>query len=192
MTDLSVMAGRIAGVLALLAFIPYIAAILRRKARPNRATWWIWSVMGFLLGASYLAAGADRTIWVAVGYAVGPLVTAALSVKYGEGGWSRFDRGCVVGAAAGVAAWSLTGSPLAALVIFLFIDLMGALPTVRKCWRDSASEDRLTWALFLAGNTLNLFAVERWTFAIAAYPLYMFLGSGVIVALLFCRRAAPA
>src|SRR5688572_11025851 len=98
MFDITAMAGKVAGVVSFVAFVPYILAILRGETKPNRATWWIWTVVGFMLGASYYSSGANNTIWVPVSYIVGPLVTALLSIKYGEGGWNRFDKGCLLGA----------------------------------------------------------------------------------------------
>lgn len=187
MPNITAVAGKVAGVVSLVAFIPYILAILRGETRPNRATWWIWTVVGLMLGASYYSSGANHTIWVPVSYIIGPLATAILSIEYGEGGWTRFDRSCLLGAGVSMVLWWIFSSPLIALLINLFIDLMGALPTIRKAYHEPESEDRLTWALFFAGNTVNLFAVETWTFAISVYPIYMFLGSGIITALVFFR-----
>lgn len=192
MPDITAVAGQVAGIVSLAAFVPYIIAILRGETKPNRATWWIWTVVGFMLGASYYSSGASHTIWVPVSYAVGPLATALLSIKYSEGGWTRFDQKCLLGAGASLVLWWMFSSPLLALVINIIIDLMGALPTIRKAYREPEKEDRVAWALFFAGNTINLFAVETWTFAIAIYPIYMFLCCGLIAALVFFRRNRAA
>tara|TARA_B100001964_G_scaffold57537_1_gene65122 strand:+ start:44756 stop:44989 length:234 start_codon:yes stop_codon:yes gene_type:complete len=65
----------------------------------------------------------------------------------------------------------------------LSVDFAGAMPTIRKAYHAPESEDRVAWILFISGNTLNLFAIETWSFAIAVYPVYMFLASGTIAAL---------
>ena len=187
MPDIGAVAGKVAGIVSLAAFIPYIIATLRGKTKPNRATWWIWTVVGFMLGASYYSSGADHTIWVPLSYIIGPFTTAVLSVKYGEGGWTRLDLACLLCAGVSVALWWMFSSPLTALLINLSIDLLGALPTVWKTYHRPEGEDRTAWALFFAGNAVNLFAVEAWSFAIAVYPIYMFLGSGTIAALVFLR-----
>ena len=190
MPPIAVLAGRLAGLLSLAAFAPYIVAILRGQTRPNRATWWIWTTNGLVLGASYYSSGAQSTIWVPVSYVVGPVVTATLAIRYGEGGWTRFDRSCLLGAGSGILLWWWFNSPVAALLMTLGVDFSGALPTIRKAYRAPDTEDRLAWALFIAGNTVNLLAVERWQFAIAVYPVYMFLASGTIAALVLRPRAA--
>ncbi|HAK55712.1 MAG TPA: hypothetical protein DCP38_09555 [Acidobacteria bacterium] len=188
MPELTVAAGRLAGLLSLAAFVPYIVAILRGQTRPNRATWWIWTTNGLVLGASYYSSGAENTIWVPVSYVVGPMLTALLSLRYGEGGWSAFDRTCLAGAGTGLALWWWFNSPEVALVMALAVDFAGALPTIRKAYRAPETEDRTAWALFIAGNTVNLLAVEAWRFAIAVYAVYMFLASGTIALLVLKPR----
>ena len=180
--------GLLAGLLSLAAFVPYIIAIVKGATKPNRATWWIWTTNGLILLASYYASGAESTVWVAVGYFVGSLLTAVLALRYGEGGWSPFDRSCLLGAALGLLFWWMFNSSIVALVTTLFVDFAGALPTIRKAYRAPETEDRVAWGLFISGNTVNLLAVEAWSFAIAVYPVYMFLASGTIAALVLRPR----
>lgn len=185
MPSITALFGQIAGILSLAAFFPYIISILKGRTRPNRATWIIWTAVGFMLGASYYSSGARETMWVPVSYIVGPFTTVIFSLKYGEGGWTKFDRMCLAGAGISVVLWWLSGSALIALLINLFIDFLGALPTIRKVCFDPRGESKPAWFLFFAGNTANMFAMEKWTFAIAVYPVWMFLGSGAIAALVF-------
>jgi len=188
MPDITAVAGKVAGIVSLVAFIPYLLAMLRGETRPNRTSWWIWTVVGLMLGASYYSSGANHTIWAPVSYIIGPFAIAILSIKYGEGGWTRFDRYCLLGAGVSVMLWWLFSSPLVALLINLFIDLMGALPTIRKVYHEPESEDRTAWTLFFVSGIANLFAIDSWTFAIAVYPIYMLLLSGLITAFIFIRR----
>jgi len=187
MFEIMTVAGMMAGALSLVAFIPYILAILKKETVPNQATWFIWTIVGLMLGTSYYSSGAQHTIWVPISYIIGPFVTFLFSLKYGEKGWTRFDKGCLVGTVFSLIFWLIFQSPLIALSINLFIDALGALPTVRKSYYLPESEDRLAWTLFFLGNLLNLFAVEHWIFSIAAYPIYMFVGSGAITLLIYFR-----
>jgi len=179
--------GKIAGIFSFLAFIPYILATLRGRNRPNRATWIIWSAVGVSLLASYAASGAKETIWVSVGNLVAFVAVLILSVKHGEGGWTRFDGACLFGAAFGFFLWWWFDSPLPALFSGLFVDFVGALPTLKKSYRDPESEDLFTWVLFAIANSINLLAIRQWTWVIASYPLYMVFIAGVMVVLLTVR-----
>ncbi|HSA58639.1 MAG TPA: hypothetical protein VLJ37_03035 [bacterium] len=187
-SDFHALSGIIAGALSFLAFVPYVLSTLRGRNRPNRATWIIWSAVGVSLLASYAAAGARETVWVAAANLLAFLAVLALSFKYGEGGWTFFDGACLLGAAFGLALWWWFDSPLPTLFSGLFIDLVGALPTVKKAWNDPASEDLLAWILFCAANAVNLLAIRTWNVAVASYPLYMVFITLVLVAILLLRR----
>jgi hypothetical protein len=158
--------------------------IMQGKTRPNRATWWIWTIVGAMLCASYYASGARHTIWVPVSYVIGPLVTALLSLKYGEGGSDRFDRACLGGSLLSLVAWWLARSPLVALMANMAIDLLGALPTVRKAYNAPEAESLRSWSVFLIADILNLFAIGSWSVATALYPSYLFTLALVLVLLM--------
>ncbi len=121
--------GFLAGFISIAAYVPYARDTARGIARPNRATWVIWSVVGGLLFASYNAAAGGSARWVPLSDAVGPAFIAVLAICYGEGGWNWFDLGCLLLAGLSVIAWALTGSPTLALSINLFLCVLGAIPT---------------------------------------------------------------
>jgi len=195
MSDIKTIAGWVAGILSFAAYIPYAWAIIKTRnsekpVKPNRATWAIWTVVGLMLLASYRSAGASFTIGVPIAYALCGITIFLLSLKYGEGGWTNLDRWCLAVAAGSAIVWWLTGSPLVALVANLGIDLVGGLPTIKKVYLNPASESCTAWTMFFLGNVANLFAVEHFTFAIATYPIYMFLACGTMVVLLFLKQRA--
>src|SRR5688572_397041 len=90
--------GVTSGVLSLVGLLLYARGVVAGPSKPSRATWLIWTLNSILLLTSYDASGAKETIWLAGGYAAGCFVIAMLTIKFGEGGWSRLDRICLVGA----------------------------------------------------------------------------------------------
>lgn len=187
-TDLPTLAGSVAGAVSLIGYVPYVRGILAGRTRPSLVGWSIWTAVGTCLLISHYATGARASIWVPLSYAVGPLVTAILALRYGDRGWSRLDRFCLAGAAISLVLWRLTGQPLVSLSLNIAIDALGALPTLRKTWRDPGSEDRLAWGLFFVGNTLNLLAISPLSVAGALYPLYLFVLAASENALLWWPR----
>jgi hypothetical protein len=188
MDSLSILAGRIAGLVSAAAFLPYAIAIVRGRAKPSLSTWLIWTVVGGALCASHWAAGGRNSFWVALSYVLGPFTLALLALRYGERTWSPFDKVCLAAAACSLVLWALSGSPLVALCMNIMVDFIGALPTIRKSWQEPESEDRLSWSMFFAGNALNLFAIEKWSFSGAVYPLYLFLVTLTMTILLWRPR----
>jgi len=177
-----------AGLLSLISFVPYIVTTLQGKNKPNRATWIIWGLVSIILLASYKTVGATHAIWPSVSNVVGMVLILILSFKYGVKEWSALDTYCLIAALVGLFFWWAFNSPLTALTMSIGIDLVGAIPTLKKSYLDPASENKLTWILFWSANTLNLFAVESWNFAMAFYPLYLFFISGTIAVILIVRK----
>lgn len=176
--------GVVAGFLSILCCVPYIVTILQGKTKPNRATWWIWAILSLVISVSYYSTGAVNTIWLPVCGGIGQLLVAILSLKYGEGGWNRFDRVCLLGVGISLLLWWGFSSPFIALLFNIVIDCLGALPTIRKSYYEPEKENLLTWSLYLTGSTLNLFAIEHWSVELSAFPLYIFCVNATIVAFL--------
>lgn len=180
--------GFVAGALELSAFALYYLAIFRGTTRPNRATWFVLTVVGVLIVMSYYASGARETLWVPISYAVGPLIAFLLSLKYGEGGWTPFDRFCLLACFVSMIFWKVSHSSEIALFSNILIDFFGLLPTIKKSYFDPTSEDRVAWSVTSLSNFLNILAVSSWTFTIGFYPVYMLLVNGLVTALLFIRK----
>jgi hypothetical protein len=142
--------------------------------------------------ASSYASGARQALWVPLSYVIGPLATALLALKYGEGGWDRFDRTCLGASLLSLVVWRLARSPLAALMANLGVDLLGAVPTIRTAYRAPEAESLLSWLVFLLADTLNLCAIGPWSLATPLYPVYLFILAAVLVTLLIRPRKAWA
>lgn len=181
--------GIVSGIVSLSAILLYARSILNGKTKPSRVTWWAWTLVGLIILSSYYHAGAEHsnTIWLAVSYVAGPFFIALLSFKYGVGGWSFLDRLCFFGVAASILVWYMFG-PLYTLFVALVIDCLGALPTIRKVYARHGDEDKTAWLFALVASSLNLFAIDTWTFSISIYPVYMFLLNGTIVFFLYRQR----
>ena len=169
-----------AGVLSLIGFIPYWWAIVQGSTCPNRATWWIWTIVGIIIAFSYRASGAESTMWVPITYVIGPFCTALLAIKFGADGWTKLDMTCLLGVGIGLILWGVYRSPHLTLGLNIGIDFLGALPTIRKSIRDPYSEDLFSWLLFAFANMINLLAVDLWEWQIIVYPIYMVLITTII------------
>lgn len=177
--------GVLAGFLSFLCFIPYIVTILLGKTRPNRASWWIWAINGSILASSYYVAGASNTLWLIIFSVIAQYIIAILSFKYGKGGWTFFDRACLMGASLSLTLWFGLKSPMSAIVLTLLTDLLGALPTLKKSYYEPETEDMLTWIIYVVASILNVIAIEQWFLAIVLPPIYvLFINTAILVMLL--------
>ncbi|MEI8339718.1 MAG: hypothetical protein WCF94_03570 [bacterium] len=183
--DVKSVLGIVAGVIAFIAYIIYVIAILKGESKPNRATWFIWTFVGLILAASYYYSGAGNTIWVPFMEFIGPLIVALLSIKYGEGGLTdKTDLICLFGAVASLILWGVFDSPVVALITNLAVDAFALIPTIKKSYLRPEGEDFWAWFGTGTADTMNLFAIERFTFGVMAYPIYMLALDLVIILLL--------
>lgn len=172
--------GIIAGILAIGGYVPYIYSIFHGDTQPNKATWFIWTLVGGLLAFSYLAEGDQSSIWLPFGYFLGPLFVAILSLRYGYATWTKLDTICIVAALISIVPWILSDNATLTLLINVALDATGAIPTLVKTFKEPETEDLSGWAIFFTANTLQLFAISQWHLA-ASYPIYLFLLAGAMV-----------
>lgn len=177
--------GEIAGIVSFAAYLLYIYTTIRGQTKPNRATWWILSLVGLMIATSYYAGGARETIWVAVSYIAGPLIIAILSLWYGEGKWETLDKVCLTGAIVSAIIWYFSSLAIITLSINLLMDFLGLIPTIKKSYLRPIGEDRIAWTMESFAGILNMFAIETFTFAIVLYPLYLLIINLFVTLLLY-------
>jgi len=181
LTNFAEIAGIIAGILSLVGYIPYIFETIKGVTRPNQATWIIWTLVGGLLAFSYLAEQGLSSSWLPLGYFVGPFIVALLTFYYGYSRWSKLDIICLIAALSSVIPWFFSSNANYTLLINIFIDATGAIPTLIKTYHEPETEDFTAWTIFFIANTIQLFAITRWNIA-SVYPVYLFLLAGSLVA----------
>lgn len=176
-----------AGIIGLAGYVPYIISTYRGVTKPNRATWFIWTLVGGLLAFSYMAAGDEHAIWLPLGYFFGPLIVAILSLRYGYATWTRLDTICVTAAILSIIPWVLAENPTITLLINVLIDAVGAVPTLVKTYHEPETEDFSAWLVFFIANTLNLFALTSFDLTVL-YPAYLFFLAAGITLLTFSDK----
>mgnify|MGYP007003534903 CR=1 FL=1 len=183
--DFMIFMGILAGVISLLAYVPYIASIIRRKTVPSRTTWWILFFIGIVTLITYKESGASNTVFFLVGDVIGAFLTALLSVLYGRDGVRFFDKMCFLGAIISLGLWIIfQENPAIAFSSSLTVEIVAMIPTIRKAHLNPFEEDTAAWVLTFFAAAVNLYAIETWSFIVAFYPFYEFSINGIVVLLL--------
>jgi hypothetical protein len=186
-----VVMGVAAGVLSLMPCPVYVWSIVKGRTRPDRVTWWVLSLVSGMIVATYGASGARETIWLPIGYTVSFAIVALFSLRYGDGPphLHVLDRVCLASALLSAVVWWSFNAPLPALVMTIITEFMGLIPTAMKAYKRPVTESQTAWIITTIASLSNLLAVHEWSFAIAAYPIYVFLTNAVMVVFIIRPRA---
>ena len=132
----------VAAAASLLGASAYIYSMFRGQTKPNRVTWFMWSVAPFVATAASVSNGVG---WAAIpvfmsGFAPFLIFTASFFSKKAYWKLSSFDYLC--GALSGLALllWFLTNNPNVAIVFAIVSDALAAVPTLIKGWRNPETE----------------------------------------------------
>ena len=186
--------GIIAGAIALTAFIPFIAAIVKGTAKPSIVTWTTWTIVNILLLKSYYDSGAHNTLWLPLAFLTGDMFICLLSFRYGEKLITNLDKVVIVLVAINILSiliFSYNKDVVLALSVATLI--IGGLPTIRKSWLRPQNENKLVWSIFGLAAVVNLFSIEDWSkIEIIAHPLYAAGVDVVVAVILWSKSKQPA
>lgn len=182
-------------VLFLLAAPPYILDTLKGETKPERATWFVFSVLGIIAFVSQAELGATWSLVFSGIDTLGSLIVFTLSVKYGVGGWSKLDRFALLIAAVGVGTAILVHEPFIALLGNIIADISGTVLTVYKTFRAPDTETTVSWVLTGTSALAGVLSVGSLKFSLLLYPVYLVLANYAIpvtqiVGRLYWRRQA--
>jgi hypothetical protein len=185
---LLLLAAVIGGATNAIGFIPYARDIFRHKTKPERAMWWIYTVLFTLLLAAQMSAGARWLLIVSAEYVLTSATIAFLSIGYGYGRFHKRDIVSICVALLGFILWRITDSPLLAILVVIIIDFAGFWLTIIKTWRAPHSETLISWQLALASAAFSIFSIGSWKVSLLAYPLYAVVGDALLVWVIVYRR----
>ena len=180
--------GIASAVLNLISAVPYVYAIFKGKARPNRVTWVIWTFLAWTLLFASLESGAfATTFWMASSALICTTITM-LSFWRGTYEKDYIDIGCFILGMIGVVLWKLTSNASVSVYIGSFVDIIAILPTVRKAWKNPASEPRVAWSLGFIAALLNILAIDAMRLVIIVQPVVVVIWHMMILVPLYFRK----
>lgn len=183
----------VGAVIGLLGAVAYARDTARGSNQPNRMTFVLWALAPLLGFGVQLRLGVGTVAVMTLVIGVGPLIILISSYSKTASGWKlgRFDYACGSLSAMGLAVWLTTGHGGASILLFVAADLLAGLPTIRKAWLAPHSESA---SLFLAGfvnSCITLATLDALTVETAAFPLYAFTMTSVLLVLIKARPRRP-
>ena len=180
-------------ILQLVGFVPYIVDIFRGKTKPERASFWIFTLLIVITIAAQLSQGLTWATVLLMVWAFNTGFIALLSIKYGYGTFKRRDFISVLVALVGVALWWVTDQPLIAALIVVAVDFAGFWLTLAKTWVAPHTETLIAWLLSGLGAVCALAAAGTVDPVQISYLLYSAIANlGIVWMILYRRKVVDA
>lgn len=164
-------------ILTLVAGPPYLIDILKRKTKPQRATWFILSVLGVIGFVSQAKLGINWSLAFLGLDMAASLSVFILSIPFGVGGFNILDRYALIVATVGTVLSIAENRPVIALVGIIVADLAGTALTVKKAFHDPASETTISWVLVGTAAIFGVLSVGKFEASLLLWPIYLVIAN---------------
>lgn len=171
----------LSGILNLVGTGFYIFEIIKRRSIPERTTWLIWTLLGFVVFLTQKSLGAHHILWFIALQTLGVAIVFGLSLKYGTGGLSKVDLLTLVAALCTAVLWFLTDQPLIALLMVVLTRAIAVSATIRKTYHSPQTEAALPWLIYACSAFLALISVDELRFGLVIYPTYLILADSAVM-----------
>ncbi len=183
-------------VLAMAAFAIYFITMLRGETKPSRSVWLIYCLLDVILIHQYTAEGvANENILLIFGFAAANTMIVVASLWLNTGVFSNREKAELV--FCGLAAICSFFYPACSTIFFYAYYALIGCELSRKTWSDPNGESLLAWGTFALSDIANMAVLfiqirsgQEMGLLDILTPTTLFLESGGISAIIFCRRRA--
>lgn len=163
----------IAGILYIVAVVPYFISIHKKEIKPHPISWLLWTIIGGVNLIFYRQTGAIYSQIIAYASFFIPLTIFSVSLRSWNKSFSKLDYFCLFISIFSLIVGIIYKNPLIGLTLNIVLaDFIAFLPTIIKTYKNPESENRSTWFITIIANILTLSVINNWTFAIVLLPLY--------------------
>jgi len=176
--------GLLAQFILAVSILPYTISIYRGTVKPNRISWFIWSVIGFAFWIITPESADKVTRMLTLIFMINPTIIFILTLFKGE--YIEPDRlelfSLIVGLSA-IIIWYFyrQNSGIFPISMAIFADFCALLPTLRFVLSAPDEEKPLAWIFFFLGSLIAIFGIEQYTLESLLLPVYMTMGAFFVV-----------
>lgn len=180
-----------AGILTIVSVVPYVRDMLKGSTRPNVVSWGIWCLVQAIFAAAQFTEGASLSIVLPVVEVATVGLVVVLGLRgYGYRKYRPLDFICLALALLAIVLWQLTSNPILAMWMSVAADLLAAIPTLFKAYRDPKSETPSAYLLVALSAVAAGFATSIIDLPNLLWPVYIFALNGTILGLILIGKRA--
>ena len=176
--------GLLAQFILAISIVPYTISIFRGTVKPNRISWFIWSVIGFTFWLITPSTADQVTKMLTIIFWINPTLIFVLTLFKGEyfkpDSLEKFSL--LVGLCA-IIIWLIfrESSGVLPTLIAIAADFCAILPTLRFVIKAPQEEAPLAWICFFLGSFIAIFVIEQYTLESFLLPVYMTIAASLVV-----------
>lgn len=167
--------------------IGYFVDTVIGKVRPNRVTWFIWSLAPLIAFIAQLKQGVgihQSLLTFMVGFI--PLIIFISSFINKKSYWKigKLDIICGALSLIGLFLWYITGTGNVAIFFSIVADALAALPTVIKSYKFPETENYFLYFTNAISAGITLLTIKVWNFETFGFSLYIFFLTALLAILI--------
>lgn len=154
--------------------LSYLIYTARGKIKPNRVTFFIWSIAPFVAFAAQKSQGVGLQSLMTFTVGLFPLLIFITSLVNKKAYWklTMFDLTCGALSLMGLLLWYLTKVGNIAVFFGALADGLAALPTIVKAYYYPETESAWPWFASFMQGVIILLTIKQWTFEYYGFPIY--------------------
>jgi len=167
----------------------YARDTIRGDTKPNRVTWFLWSLAPLIAFAAERNKGVGLVSLMTLSIGLGPLIVLVASFLSKESYWKLYktDYLCGFMSLLGLALWIIYSNANIAIIFSIGADIFAALPTIMKSYTHPETESVEAYWPTILNAGITLLAIDSWTVANYGFPIYTFVINVIFVALIQFR-----
>jgi len=175
--------------ISLIGGISYLIETLKGKAKPNRITWFLWTLAPFVAFSAEIKQGVGILSLMTFMMGFSPLLVFVASFFNRKSEWKLgpFDFICGILSVIGIYLWYLSKNANIAIFFSILADGLAAFPTVLKSYSFPETESYYVYLAGFINAMLTLLAIKIWHFEFFAFPIYILFINVILVFLIKFR-----
>lgn len=160
-----------------IASIGYLIDTLRGKVRPNRVSFFMWTIAPTVAFIGEISQHVGLLSIQTLIQGILPFLIFLASFTSKKAAWklTKFDLLCGCLSVIGLTLYLITRIGNVAIIFSILADGLAALPTVIKAYRFPESEVAWPWFVTAVGVFISLLTIRQWTFANYGFIVYLLL-----------------
>jgi hypothetical protein len=186
--DYKLYLGILAVLLGLVGYFHYFKGLINRTTKPHFFSWFVWTLMTYIVLAIQFTSGAGYGIWVTAFTALICTVISVIAFRRGSREYSTLDKTLFGAALLSLALWGLMQDPIAATIILVVADAAAFGITFKKSFYHPEQEAVTMYAFSAMKSTAGLLAVQNYNLNTWLYFAYLITANTVFVVMSIIRK----